>query len=858
MTDVRTELPRWSNRTVECLMAALLIAGPVTFGALDAWAQTIVLGLIAAMVVVTLAGAWTSRGFRVVRTWTFLPILLVLLIGAVQLLPLPRGILNQLQPGLNDLRQQAETFAGVDSSASVPPSAYPLATERQLRLLLGGAALFFVVLQFYTGDRARQRRLLRSILLVGLGMATLVLGQYAADAQTILGLVARSHPYSGTFANHSHLGQFINLSIGAAAALLVGELRRLRAEGLTWTGVRDVVLSERRHWDLIAAGALIVLGPVAVLVSLTRGGVLSFCAGAAVAATLLALTLPRRARTRHVARAGGVADLPLLGLLVGAIAMLMIVAAGFNMAYDRMASLRHLEHSSGGRLEIIRDALHVWRSSPYIGTGLGTHAFVFPAFDRSEIGNWASHAENEYVQLLEEVGAIGLASALGFLALVFAALCRSTMSLRRAIQTGEFIGRRSDLGTPGLALGLIAVAVHSGSDFGQHVPAIAFLSAILCALAIGTAERPAPPATADATIGRASRERALLSLVTVVTTVAIAWSVPGLLRDRRAESYFWQASIQRGLLDRLGWPIDHPAYRELLLNATAARDLQPRDVEYVFWLNAWRYEAITQQAEPGSGKLDPQLADWATTMTRELLDTTRECPTFGRPMAFAGQLIEQLPDRVNFTAASSRSLAIYGAELAPYDPLACFAAGRFAATDPAAHARARRLLTRAVSNGWPREQLIDVLVRDMQDIDTAIQLAGGDLKGIDRLIGLLDPMMTMSAERDALRARRDAEMVRISQDPSSSPALLDQVAQRYLASDRPAQAVDAWLRAAASDYANTGRRVRLADAMAEIGRLEEALDQLTIASRFRPGDEGLLRRIETLRSDIRARDRQRR
>ena len=133
--------------------------------------------------------------------------------------------------------------------------------------------------------------------------------------------------------------------------MILLNVRELRSSGLTSAGIRDAV-GQAERWDCWMSAALLLVGPVAVVISMTRGGVLSMLVGAAATFAILGYT--ERPRRR--------ADVAFIGLFAGVAVLVLLLAIGFNAAFDRIASLRHLEQTGGGRLEIIRDAINVWRN----------------------------------------------------------------------------------------------------------------------------------------------------------------------------------------------------------------------------------------------------------------------------------------------------------------------------------------------------------------------------------------------------------------------------------------------------------------------------------------------------------------
>src|SRR5205823_4944601 len=128
----------------------------------------------------------------------------------------------------------------------------------------------------------------------------------------------------------------------------------------------------------------------------------------------------------------------------------------------------------GIRQQMSADALGIFRDYPSTGVGLGAHEVVFPAYESQLNETVAEHVENEYIEAAEETGVAGLLCIVGFIAVVL-------WHLLRAVRSRE---TDTSMIAIGLAFALIAVAVHSLSDYGQHIPAVAGISAAMCGLII--------------------------------------------------------------------------------------------------------------------------------------------------------------------------------------------------------------------------------------------------------------------------------------------------------------------------------------------------------------------------------------
>ncbi len=229
---------------------------------------------------------------------------------------------------------------------------------------------------------ARIRRLLAVVATVGLVVAAIAAYQNLTGATTIYGLVPAAHRNAGPFMNYSHFSQFMNLSVGAALALLLdrvaelGEFYRTPAE--VWAALR-----QPRQAAVWAWAVLCVAGPLVVLLSLSRMGMISLGVATVVTGGMLVW------RGRAGRGAGGGGSSVGLGLAV----FVVLLGVGLDVVANRLGSLRDLRASGGGRQEMLRDMRAEFRQFPVLGTGLGTHEFVFPEFDRRDLASLADHAD---------------------------------------------------------------------------------------------------------------------------------------------------------------------------------------------------------------------------------------------------------------------------------------------------------------------------------------------------------------------------------------------------------------------------------------------------------------------------------
>jgi O-antigen ligase len=250
----------------------------------------------------------------------------------------------------------------------------------------------------------------------------------------------------GPYVNRNHFAGFAELVIPVALVpLVLGKVRRER-------------------WFAVAIFALLPI--VAIFLSASRGGILSFAAELGVLALLLVL---RRTGGPHVF-AGGVVLL---------LAFLLVSWLGVRQILERFSSMQSLEVTVGKRASMRQDAWHIFREHLWTGTGLGTLPIVFPAYETQYDGKIVNHAHNDYLEMLADTGLAGALCCAWFLGVLF------FVSLRQVLINDNSFAAAVHLS------GLVACCgflVHSLVDFNLHIPGNALLFFLMALLS--TASMP--------------------------------------------------------------------------------------------------------------------------------------------------------------------------------------------------------------------------------------------------------------------------------------------------------------------------------------------------------------------------------
>ncbi|MHC4322790.1 MAG: O-antigen ligase family protein [Planctomycetota bacterium] len=704
------------DKAIEWLLISLLAFMPLAFGAVEAWSEEVVAALAAAISACFLLKLVFQKETKLVWSWAYIPIAIFILIAVVQLVPLPAGLINAISPSTAATKK--ELLGDLPNSdillRSMALSFYPKATVHNLRLVLPVAAVFFVVVNTYR--RPEQiKRLLGAIAVIGGSIALLSVAQNLFGNGNIYWLVpsGSNKAPSGTFINHSHYGQFMNLSVGAALGLIMVKIH----EAFSGRKVTPPVAFEylgspaaRGVWFLVV---MVIISAATVFISLTRGGMVSMLVAAGF--TTLVLSSRRSLRGR-----GWVIVLMALG------AFICILYVGFDAVYDRLATLQQFNQYED-RLQIIKDIAVAWTRFPVFGTGLGTHEVVYPMFDRSTIPALAAYAENEYAQAAEETGLIGLAALSVFGILVWKSYIGNVRSAYTPIRSASY----------GLGFGLLAIMIHSLSDFGQHLPANAMLSGISCALLLVLARfrKKDSPVVKVAQLSAGSRGLRIAASVCVAGVWV--WILLGANNARLAEASWNKAlAVERSLMEK-NWQAGNEEYTDLISNAVASAFYQPENVKYQHWLNVYRWKSISRQTDPNTGAVIVPAAamDAVRRIVDELNNARLLCSAYGPIYCVIGQLeMSALKDPVG--AEHIRK----GFQLAPCDPTACFVAGLLDIEEQKNDAAFDKFDRAVELDSGFFKSVADVYIDNLNRPDLALAVAAGNVEFLSYVADALADM----------------------------------------------------------------------------------------------------------------------
>jgi O-antigen ligase len=458
-----------------------------------------------ARVVVLLVVAWSALAFGGVYPWVYVPALVgcagawmlarvsrrhglskderyvVIALAvtaaavAVQLIPLDASTLRIVSPQTDEALKRIDVHYAITTSVDAGAASHALslsaADTRRALLFLGGVTALWAAASLVMAAEGAQATA-RGVAAIAVVLAMIgIVQQAVTDIPYGFWRSQQGGQPFGPFVNRNHYAGWMLLAlpmvIGGVCATMTRKSFWSRA---TWRE-RFLWLGSPRAGEATFFATAVGVTAAAVVLTYSKSAVAGLCW---IFLVLAFLALRRRGPV-----------LVRLVLAIGSAAALvaLLAWAGLDRLDNRFSELA--TSRMGGRLDSWHDAWDVARRFPVTGTGVNTYSRAMLLFQQRDLAYHYSSAHNDYLQILAEGGVLVTVPA----ALVGAAFARTAWRRLRSARErpGEWWLRA------GALLGISALGLQELVEFSMQIPAVAFLFAVLVAVATHEGTRSLRP-----------------------------------------------------------------------------------------------------------------------------------------------------------------------------------------------------------------------------------------------------------------------------------------------------------------------------------------------------------------------------
>lgn len=435
---------------LDFLIIFLLIFTPIAFGTVDPWAIAILEITTILSFILLLVKILVKKETTPFKGYLFL---FILIPAFIQLIPISNKFIDVISPKTIELYNNFYMNLNKNSIISIINICF-FAAKREIAKILSYVMIFIIVRTCF-GNYRKIKKFTNIIVFTGFTVSFLSILQSIMGNGKLLWVrpLAEGRFPVGPYVNHNHFAGYV----GMAAPLALG-----------------MQLISRRKEKKLLYGFMFICMCITIILSLSRGGVLSLIGAICIMSILLHFNKNTRNRLWSL-------------LSVIMLIALGVIWLGLDPLIDRFSAW-HAD--SDVRMNIWKDTFGIIKDFPFLGTGLGTFQYIYPKYKTIKSFLLFDHAHNDYLEYLSEMGLIG-----GLLALFALVFCFIRI-FKRVVSTGD--KNIAILLITGVT-GIISILFHSITDFNLHIPANALLFVVIIALTMNIAEYKGEGHRKDAT-----------------------------------------------------------------------------------------------------------------------------------------------------------------------------------------------------------------------------------------------------------------------------------------------------------------------------------------------------------------------
>ena len=440
-----------------CLVVFLL---PLPFGGNEEWAIFGLELIVFSLGLVYFLSQLPSEQSRQPSnrlTWpkpVLILLILFMLFSVFQVIPLPLSWLKVISPSTVAWRKTLVELNLAAESRYQTISLSPWSSAYEMVKFTAYGIFAFLLSQVL--DSKKKIKTFSAVLLAaGLFQALYGMSEHFGGTHRIFTWVNRYYAGSafGTFVNRDHYSAFLEMIFPLSLGYFLVRANYFSLKsGLSWRQRLAAFGQENLQKSLLFILPPLIIG-VGLVFSRCRSGIIIFLISFSL--MMLILSLGRISGRRRTEKK--------LVRVVFSLVLLAAILIGINPVLERFTHEGFFDKS---RLLYYRYTIDLIKDFPATGTGLGTYVKAINPYLGKNFGVIIGHAHNDYLEVLAESGLIG-----GGL-LILAGLWLLFFLFQKWSSVRHPLGRGLGLGA---LMGILAIFLHSLTDFSLRMPANAVL-----------------------------------------------------------------------------------------------------------------------------------------------------------------------------------------------------------------------------------------------------------------------------------------------------------------------------------------------------------------------------------------------
>jgi O-antigen ligase/Tfp pilus assembly protein PilF len=525
----------------------ILIFSPLAFGTVEPWSLTIMETFSIFAICLIFLRNLQHRDLFTYEIPGLTPLMFFLAYLLLQLLPLPSGIIRIISPETYNLYK--ETILIHEPLTWVSLSINKKATLMEFFRITAYAAFYVLTIQLLT-----KKDIFKKIIAVIVVFASLV--SFLGILQHILSnnkifwlreLTQGGIPF-GPYVNRNHYAGLMEMIFPLVLGLFL-----FYKPHVTYMSFREKIteIFNRPTTNIyILLGFSAILIATSIFLTLSRSGIVSLC--------LSMIFFGAMVLERGTSRKRGI-----IIIIIFVLIALSVGWFGWDPILERFERIRNAQGDiSEQRLVIWKDSKNIIKDFPVTGTGFGSFINIYPKYRTISGDVIADHAHNDYIELFSDGGIIAFLIFAWFLLALSFKSYKVFLKRRDIYSIYVFIGSIT---------GIIAILIHSITDFNLHIGANGLYFFFLAGLAVSAANTRLQVGFNDTHLKRINPPlRILIISSIVILLVSLIFNV-GVIAGKSYFSAIKDTKLSEKISKRELLSIKDIAYRASLFDPLEAR-----------------------------------------------------------------------------------------------------------------------------------------------------------------------------------------------------------------------------------------------------------------------------------------------
>jgi O-antigen ligase len=375
-----------------------------------------------------------------------------------QLIPLPAEFVRIISPATYSLYK--ETIGIVDPIQWVSLSINKKATLEELMRYLSYAGFYLLTVQLLA-HRSVLKKTVNYLAIFATILSVTAILQRFTSPNKILWIYESSSGF-GPYVNNNHYAGLMEMLFPVVFSLFLFYKPRV-----SYPSLREKIVeffSQIRTSDHILLGFASLLIALSVFLSLSRGGIIFLCLSAGFCFLMISL------KQGTLRSSGNTVFLLLILLLIS------VGWFGWKPIFEEFEKTRNARGEIAENRPVYwQGGLSAFKDFPVTGTGMGTLKDIYPKYQSKATGARLTHAHNDYIEFLVNGGLVGFLLFFGFLVTIIYKTFKVFRKRREPYAILIYIGSIS---------GIVAILLHSLTDFNLQIGANGLYMFFLCGLAV--------------------------------------------------------------------------------------------------------------------------------------------------------------------------------------------------------------------------------------------------------------------------------------------------------------------------------------------------------------------------------------